>query len=66
VIALSLAKKSRGTYVEIPAELHRPIDQAMAVCKRGRNEAGGREFAAFMRTPEVRALMESYGFVVPE
>ncbi len=65
VIALSLAKKSPGANLPVPAELHEPIDQAMVVCKHGSATDAGRDFATFMASPEVVALMESYGFEVP-
>lgn len=66
IVALSLAVKSDGAFVEIPAALHEPIDQAMVVCKRGGAERAGRAFIEFMRTPETRRVMQSYGFAVPE
>jgi molybdate transport system substrate-binding protein len=66
IIALSLAIRVPGQYTLIPEDLHLPIDQALAVCKRGPSPELGREFALFMGTPEIRALMEEYGFVVPE
>lgn len=65
IIALSLAKKSPGQFSEIPAELHAPIDQALVVCKNGKAQAGGREFAEFLRSAEVIKVMTEYGFVLP-
>ena len=65
IIALSLAIKSKGAYTEIPAELHRPIDQAMAVCVNGKRRDLAEKFDAFMRTPEIVELMASYGFTAP-
>jgi molybdate transport system substrate-binding protein len=65
IIALSLAKKSKGSSVEIPGDLHAPIAQGLAVCKAG-NEKVARQFVAYLKTPAVKQLMASYGFVVPE
>jgi molybdate transport system substrate-binding protein len=65
IIALSLAIKSKGNYAEIPEELHRPIDQGMAVCVNGKRRDLAEQFDAFMRTPGIIALMESYGFTAP-
>lgn len=61
LIALSLAIRAKGKYVEIPAELHAPIDQALAVCKNGNQQELGRNFVEFVRSPEVVDLMTSYG-----
>jgi molybdate transport system substrate-binding protein len=62
VIALSLAIRSPGTYTVVPEALHAPIDQAAVVCRHGKAQAAGRAFAEFVATPEIRALMASYGF----
>lgn len=61
LIALSLAIKAKGKYVEIPAELHNPIDQALAVCTNGKQQELGKKFAQFMRSSEIVELMTSYG-----
>lgn len=66
LIALSLAIKAKGKYVEIPAELHEPIDQALVVCKNGKQQALGRKFVEFVRSPEVVDLMRSYGLPPPK
>jgi molybdate transport system substrate-binding protein len=67
IIALSLAiKGAKGHHVLLPDDLHRPIDQALAVCKRGPSPELGREFALFMGTPRIKAIMEEYGFIVPD
>lgn len=65
LIALSLAIKAKGKYVEIPAELHDPIDQALAVCKNGKQQDLGKKFAGFVRSPEIVDLMTSYGLPPP-
>jgi molybdate transport system substrate-binding protein len=65
IIALSLAMKSNGAYVEIPEDQHGPINQALAVCTHGARAELGDRFAAFMKTPAIRELMTSYGFAVP-
>ena len=54
------------TYVTVDDSLHQPIEQALAVVKDTRNEALARRFVAFVRGPEGRAVMEKYGFAVPE
>jgi molybdate transport system substrate-binding protein len=54
-----------GVYAPIDPALHRPLDQALVVCNHGSNAAGARAFAAYVMSPEGRALMNRYGFVLP-
>jgi molybdate transport system substrate-binding protein len=65
IIALALAVKAEGKHIVIPEELHRPIDQGMVVCSRGKSSAAGRKFAAFVARKETVAIMERFGFAVP-
>ena len=65
LIALSLAIKSKGAHVEVPADLHAPIDQALAVCTNGKQKDLGQKFADFVARPESVELMKSYGFAQP-
>jgi molybdate transport system substrate-binding protein len=68
IIALSLALapqlQARGTYDLIPEEAHTPLRQRMALL----NGAGpvAEAFYAYMKAPAARAIMERYGFVLPE
>lgn len=66
IAALSLAMVTKGgAYHLIDDSLHKPIDQALVVCKRGANPAVAREFAAFVSSAEGRAIMKRYGFLLP-
>ncbi len=65
VVALSLSKQSRGRWVLVPAELHRPLNQALAVVRGTKHEPEARRFAAFVNSAEGRAVMRKYGFVLP-
>jgi len=67
IVALSLSlQTSEGRWVLIPAELHKPIDQALAVIKSTKREPEARRFASFIATPLGRSIMSKYGFVLPE
>lgn len=44
--ALSLSVQSKGRWVLIPQELHRPLDQALAIVKGSTHEQEARQFAA--------------------
>jgi molybdate transport system substrate-binding protein len=67
LVALSLViQEPAVTYVTVDEGLHQPIQQALAVVKGTKNEELARRFVAFVRGPEGRAVLEKYGFVVPE
>jgi len=64
VVALSISLQSKGRWVLIPQELHKPLDQALAVMKDTKNEHEARRFAAFINGPQGRPIMRKYGFVL--
>src|SRR5207253_2590147 len=57
IVALSLAVVGDGVYFVIDPELFAPLDQALVVCKGGASAAGGKEFAAFVSSPDGRQIM---------
>jgi molybdate transport system substrate-binding protein len=65
LVALSLSTQSRGRWVLVPAELHKPLNQALAVIKGTKHEQEARRFAAFVNSAEGRGVMRRYGFVLP-
>jgi len=70
IIALSLAlapaMKNNGRYVEIPAADYPPLVQAGVVLKSSRNKGLARQFLKFLKEPGTVALMEGYGFSIPQ
>jgi molybdate transport system substrate-binding protein len=66
IVALSLAMAPdalRGArYVAIPASLHQPLRQRMALTKRATE--GARAFYRHLQTPASRAILQRYGFTV--
>jgi molybdate transport system substrate-binding protein len=69
IIALSLALgpalRASGTYTEIPAAAHPPIDQAVVIVSASKNQALAREFLAFVRRPEIAQHLHGFGFTMP-
>ncbi|GIW03969.1 MAG: molybdate ABC transporter substrate-binding protein [Thermomicrobiales bacterium] len=65
IVALSLAIQGNGRWTLIPQELHKPIDQALAVIKDTKHEAEARAFAEFINSDEGRKVMRRYGFILP-
>ena len=70
IIALSLALgpalRASGTYAEIPASAHPPIEQAAAIISASKNKALSRELLAYLQRPEVAELLHGFGFTAPQ
>jgi len=64
-LSLSVAAGDAGRYALIPAELHNPLNQALAVVANTLHEAEARQFAAFVNSEVGREVMRRYGFVLP-
>jgi molybdate transport system substrate-binding protein len=67
IVALSLALVSEGG-VSLPVEAaaHAAIDQALVVCQRGKNPDAARAFTRHVNSPAGRAIMQRYGFLLPD
>jgi len=65
IVALSLSIQSDGKWVLVPEDLHKPLDQALAVIKGTKNEHAAREFADFVTGTQGRSIMRKYGFTLP-
>jgi molybdate transport system substrate-binding protein len=65
LVALSQVIKQKGKYIEVPDDLHDPLDQALAVCKNGKQQAMAGTFVEFLGRPEIQELMKSYGYTIP-
>src|SRR5947209_8545519 len=70
IIALSLAvapaMADKGRYFEIPPDMYPPLDQGAVVIKASRNKDQAKQFLAYIKNPESVALMQRYGFKLPE
>lgn len=65
-VALSLATVTKGgAYVSVDESFHAPIDQALVVCRHGKNSEAGKAFTDFVGSPDGRAIMKRYGFLLP-
>jgi molybdate transport system substrate-binding protein len=65
ITALSLSLQSKGRWTLVPADLHRPLEQALAVIKSSAHEKEARQFALFINSPRGRPVMQRYGFILP-
>jgi molybdate transport system substrate-binding protein len=62
-LAVGPALRGSGTYVEIPASAHPPIEQAAVIVTASRNKDAARRFFAFVRGADAQALLRRFGFV---
>jgi len=66
LIALSLAVgpalRARGTYSEIPAAAHPPIDQAAVIVSASMRQPLAREFLAYLKRPDISQHLHRFGF----
>ena len=66
IVALALVVNDReNPWVVVDDTLHRPIEQALAVCVRGADREGGGAFARFVNAAGGRAVMRRHGFLLP-
>ena len=64
-LALAPALKSVGTYVEIPAAFHPPIDQAAVIVASSTQKPLARRLLAFLKQPDAQRILQSFGFALP-
>ncbi|CAA9323985.1 Molybdenum ABC transporter, substrate-binding protein ModA [uncultured Leptolyngbya sp.] len=65
IVALANSVNQPGKWVLLPAELHKPLEQMLAVPKSAPHPEAAKEFAAFINGEKGRPLMRKYGFVLP-
>jgi molybdate transport system substrate-binding protein len=64
-VALSqLAGNTTGSRWVVPQELYTPIRQDGVLLKTGANNEAASGFVAFLKSPEARAIIEKYGYVL--
>jgi molybdate transport system substrate-binding protein len=70
ILALSLARgpalSTSGTYSEIPATAHPPIQQAAVVITASRARTAARQFIESLKRPEAISTLERFGFAPPQ
>jgi len=56
----------KGKYFEVPQDLYPPLDQGAIVIKASQKKDQAEQFLAYLKTAESVALMQRYGFKLPE
>jgi molybdate transport system substrate-binding protein len=65
-VALSqVARAKGGSRWLVPAASHTPIEQQAVLLKAGAGNAAARAFVGFLKGPEARAIIRSYGYEAP-
>lgn len=66
IAALAISLHRPGQWTLVPADLHRPLEQMLAIPARSRQPAIAQEFADWLvQGTEGRKLMRRYGFILP-
>lgn len=65
LVALSISLGQSGQWTVIPASLHQPLEQMLAVPKAAPHPEAARHFAAFINGAQGRPIMQKYGFMLP-
>lgn len=67
IVALSLAIATpEGAWALLDDQLHQPIDQGLMVVAASANMPGATAFAALVTGKDGRAVLQRYGFVLPD
>jgi len=65
IVALSVANVPEINWTLIDADLHEPLDQALALVSTSQNPELARQFAIYINGLTGRPIMGKYGFVLP-
>ncbi len=69
IVALSLLRApqlaGQGQYWLIPTHFYPPLEQAMVVTKRGKNNPLAYDYLKFIKSPPAQKILADYGFLAP-
>lgn len=66
IVALALVvDDAEDPWILIDEALHHPIDQALVVCRHGRDREGALAFVRFINAEPGRVVMRRFGFLLP-
>jgi len=64
--AIAPAMQGKGKYWIVPAEAYPPLDQGVVVLSRSPHQQGAVAFLEYVKTAEASAVLQRYGFTLPE
>jgi molybdate transport system substrate-binding protein len=59
------SKKIEGSYWIVPPQLYGRLEHQAILLKHGENNKVAKDFIAFMKTPRIQNLIESFGYSLP-
>jgi molybdate transport system substrate-binding protein len=62
-IPLALVKSGEGSYLEVDAALHRPIDQSLGIVKASTHQQAARQFVDFLLSTEGQQILITKGYL---
>jgi molybdate transport system substrate-binding protein len=65
-LVLSPKLKNRGRWIEIPAELYSPLEQAAVLTKRGETNVAAQRFLTFLRSDVAQEIFQRFGYGIPK
>jgi molybdate transport system substrate-binding protein len=65
-LALSPKMKDAGRYWEVPKDAYPKLEQAGVIRRGAVNAAGAKQLKEYIRSPAGRAVLQRYGFALPE
>jgi molybdate transport system substrate-binding protein len=68
ILALSVVKSpacAGKPYSLIPADLHQPLEQALVIMKRAKDNTLAKDYVDFLFTKKARTIFARYGFTLP-
>ncbi|MCX6953452.1 MAG: molybdate ABC transporter substrate-binding protein [Verrucomicrobia bacterium] len=64
-LVLSPKLARRGTWFEVPAALHAPLDHGAVLTRRGAANPAARRYLEFLRSAPARKILREFGYAVP-
>ena len=64
-LSLVIADAKSGKYLIVPADEHRPLEQALVVTASKKRAASAKAFTALVQSKDGRAVMRKFGFLLP-
>ena len=64
-LLLSPEHKTKGSYHEIDAKLHDPLDQGAVITKHGTANPAAKRYLAFLKSKTSQDILKSFGYDVP-
>ena len=64
-LAMAPTMRTQGKFIEVPATLYRPIEQAAVVLKTSRKKSVAEAFLQYLHRPAIQQILAKYGFTAP-